>query len=150
VAELQRDIDLEYLALVTFGTPFKATGRPTDYILQHLDYDYFQHMLDVKRHREGLDFLIDVSSEIQLRILLGEIEHDEVVSASSSLAPAHWLSGRHIPPHVKWGTFLIRNSNMLRPHDGLLQDPLATAYIDGLVDGLLPTVPADYIYEQLT
>ena len=146
----QRDIDIDYLALVTFGTPFKATGRPTDLLLKHMAFDYFKHMLDIERHRESLSQLIDDSGDARIRILLGEIEHDEVVSASSSLSPAHWLSGRRLPDNVKWGTFLIRNSNRLRPHDGLLHDPLAIGYIDGLVDGLLPFLPADYLYREFT
>lgn len=138
VAERSHDLQIEYLAYVTFGAPFRGTGRMTDFILKQLQNEYFREMLDLERNRDGLYGLIKATAGTRLRILIGEIEHDEIVSASSSLAAVHWLTALPQTPALKWGTFVIRNSNRLRPHDGLLHDPLAIGYIDGLVDGLLP------------
>ena len=58
--------------------------------------------------------------------------------AWDSTVRKYWLTGRQLPPGLKWGTFVIKSGNLLRPHDGLLHDPRAIGYIDGLVDGLAP------------
>lgn len=141
VHEISRQIKqlpLDYAAYVSFGTPFKGTGRMHDYLLRYAHNDYFQHMFDVKHTKQQLREIVSLGHHLPLRILLGEIDRDEMVSASSALRPVHWLSSWHLPEHVRWGTFLIENSEPVRAHDGLLYDPLSVAYIDGLVDALLP------------
>jgi hypothetical protein len=138
IARLHPNLIPEYIAFVTFGTPFRGTGRLTDMLIRHLPHDYFHHMFNVELTKQHLESLLEFGMHRQLRVLIGEITNDEIVSASSSLAPVHWLTGRQLPDGVKWGTFLIECGQAFRAHDGLLHDALALAYIDGLVDGLLP------------
>lgn len=140
IADLE-DTDLKYLALVTFGTPFAGTGRLLDPLMRHVHIDYIQSMMDVDEHRELLDGLLERTAGIECRVLLGEIEHDEMVAPGSSLNPAHWLSARPARPGLKWGTFRISTGKLLRAHDGLLHNKLAVSFIDGLLDGLLPEEP---------
>jgi hypothetical protein len=138
ITRVLHHIPLDYAAFVSLGTPFAGTGRPQDVILRRAHRDYFQHMLDSKATRMMFDTLLNLGRQLELRMLIGEILHDEIVSATSSLRPVHWLSAAHLPPSVKWGTFQIGCEQPLRAHDGLLSDHLAWAYIDGLIDGLLP------------
>jgi hypothetical protein len=130
--------ELKYLALVTLGTPFCGTGRLLDPLMRRVKIDYIQSMLAEEENHGLLEELLDRTSGIQCRILLGEIERDELVSASSCLTPAHWLSARASTPNLKWGTFKIASGRLIRAHDGLLHDRLAVNFIDGLLDGLLP------------
>lgn len=146
IMKLLPDIPLEYAAYVSFGTPFAGTGRPQDVILRRTHQGYFAHMFNPERTRKRLGKMLKLGSEMELRVLLGEIKRDEIVSASSSLHPVHWLSAMRLPPNVKWGTFQIESSQKVRAHDGLLSDPLSVAYIDGLVDGLLPSENAGFDY----
>lgn len=138
IAQLAPRLLPDYLALVTIGTPFKGTGRLLDMLIRRLPYDYFQHMFAVEQTREYLDSLLEFGLDRRLALLIGEIARDEMVSASSALAPVHWLTGRALPDHLRWGTFEIECGRIIRAHDGLLNDPIALGYIDGLLDGLLP------------
>lgn len=147
IAHLHPDLSFEYIAYVTFGTPFMGTARLADKLIRHLPYDYFRNMLDVEHTRQCFSSLLESGNFGRLRILIGEIEHDEMVSASSSLAPVHWLTGQPLPAGVKWGTFAIECGSRFRAHSGLLHDPLALAYIDGLVDALLPPAGPQDSYE---
>jgi hypothetical protein len=137
----------EYLAFVTLGTPFRGTGRMQDMLIRHLPQDYFRAMFNVDNTRDYFEQLVGIGRNMQTRILIGEIEGDEVVSASSSLLPVHWLTARPLPAGLKWGTFALKTSSLLRAHDRLLHDPLALGYIDGLVDGLLPPAAEPDQYE---
>ena len=139
-----------YLAFVTFGTPFKGTGRLQDMLIRHLPQDYFRAMFDVARTRTCLGELLEFGLTAQLRLLIGEIAADEMVSASSSLLPVHWLTARPLPEGLRWGTFEIEPGTALRAHDGLLHDPQAIGYIDGLVDGLLPPAGPAVAYEPFS
>lgn len=135
-----------YLAFVTFGTPFRGTGRLQDMLIRALPQDYFKAMFDIDGTKASFDQLIELGDSTDVRLLIGEIAKDEVVSASSSLHPVHWLTARRLPKKLKWGTFVVQPGKTFRAHDGLLHDPTALAYIDGLVDGLLPYggEPPDY------
>jgi hypothetical protein len=147
VAHMHPDLSFDYIAFVTFGTPFKGTARLTDMLIRRLPHDYFHHMFDVELTKQHIENLLEFGMHGQLRLLIGEILNDEMVSASSSLAPVHWLTGRELPAGVKWGTFLIECGKGFRAHDGLLHSTLALAYIDGLVDGLRPPAEAQDSYE---
>jgi hypothetical protein len=138
ISRSMREIPLDYAAYVSLGTPFAGTGRPQDALLRRAHSDYFAHMFDQQATQLMFNALLKYGEQLRLRLLIGEIKRDEVVSASSSLHPVHWLTAHPVPPGVKWGTFQIECSHTLRAHDGLLNDQLAIAYIDGLVDGLLP------------
>ena len=138
VMKLLPEIPLEYAAYVSFGTPFTGTGRPQDVILRRSHRAYFDHMFNPELTHRRLSEILNLGSNMQLRLLIGEIKRDEVVSATSALHPVHWLSSKKLAPGVRWGTFQIGSGNSLRAHDGLLYDSQAIAYIDGLVDGLLP------------
>lgn len=146
IATKMPDVEPYYLALITFGTPYKGTGRLLDLVIRHMQQDYFHNMFDVDETKSRMRQLVQYGSGHDLRILLGEIERDEMVSASSSLLPVHWLTNWDLPIHLKWGTFSIQCSEWFRAHDGLLHDPVALAYIDGLIDGLLhaENEPAEY------
>jgi len=137
----------EYLAFVTLGTPFRGTGRLQDMLIRHLPQDYFRAMFNVDSTQAYFEQLINIGRNMAVRILIGEIGGDEVVSASSALQPVHWLTGRPLPSGVKWGTFELKTSSFFRAHDRLLHDPLALGYIDGLVDGLLPPRGGSRSYE---
>ncbi|HES57838.1 MAG TPA: hypothetical protein ENO21_00225 [Firmicutes bacterium] len=130
--------NLKYLALVTLGAPFAGTGRLLDPLFRHVHIDYIQSMLDEDANRGLFEELLERTGDIECRILLGEIERDEMVSTGSALNPAHWLSVRPARANLRWGTFRIPTSKLIRAHDGLLHDRLGVAYIDGLLDGLLP------------
>lgn len=129
---------LKYLGLVTLGAPFAGTGRLLDPLFRHVRIDYIQSMLDEDASRGLFEELLERTADFECRILLGEIERDEMVAAGSALNPAHWLSVRPARDNLRWGTFRIPTSKLIRAHDGLLHDRLAVAYIDGLLDGLLP------------
>lgn len=137
----------EYLAFITFGTPFKGTGRLHDMLIRQLPQDYFRAMFDVDFTRAAVEQLIELGNQFDVRVLVGEIANDEMVSASSALLPVHWLTARSLPARLKWGTFEIKPGAIFRAHDGLLHDPTALGYIDGLVDGLLPAPGPDLPYE---
>jgi len=139
-------LSLEYAALVTLGTPFRGTGKLTDWLLKYAELDYIQTIFDVDVTRQLFKELLAYEGVQHLRILLGQIEHDEMVAPSSALLPAEWLHFATPAPETQWGTFNLRTTWPLRAHDGLLSDQLALAYIDGLVDGLLPP-PAMLLYE---
>ncbi len=146
IMKLLPQITLDYAAYISFGTPFAGTGRPQDVILRRTHQAYFSHMFNPQLTRSMLATMLELGRGMQIRILLGEIKRDEIVSASSSLHPVHWLTAAPLPPGVKWGTFQIESGQRVRAHDGLLYDPLSVAYIDGLVDGLLPSRQASFQY----
>jgi hypothetical protein len=70
-------------------------------------------------------------------MLIGAVERDEIVRENTALFPSSWMEELSLDGDFRWDTFRIRTGNLLRAHDGLLHDPLAVAYIDGMVDGLL-------------
>jgi len=133
-----KDTDIKYLALVTLGSPFAGTGRLLDPLMRHVHIDYIQSMMNESEHRELLEELLELTSDIKCRILLGEIEHDEMVAAGSALNPVHWLSALPSRGNLKWGSFRISTGKLIRAHDGLLHNRMAIHFIDGLLDGLLP------------
>ena len=76
----------------------------------------------------------------QLRLLFGEIIGDEIVRPESALLPLDWLTTWQPTGDWKADAFRIKNRGaLIRNHDGLLYDSSSIGYIDGLVDGLLPS-----------
>jgi len=136
-----------YLAFVTFGAPFGGTGYLGDEMLKRLHVSYLSPAFDRDSTKLYMRELLDFAKSGELRILLGYIDRDELVAQHSAWLPADWLYFAEHPRvdgeaggdgRLKWGTFTIKPYALLRRHDGLLHDPDAMAYIDGLVDGLLP------------
>ncbi len=129
------------LMFCTFGTPF---GGPFDYttaMIQRLQNSYLDRLYDGESTRRYFKGLLDnarASRTMNLEIILHSIERDEFVPERSALLPAEWLYFAPQWPRLKWETHIAPCSNRLRPHDGFLHDPLACAYLDGLVDQLLP------------
>jgi pimeloyl-ACP methyl ester carboxylesterase len=139
VARLEQRLRLESVAYVTFGTPFAGTGRHRDGLIRLLPFDYFDQIFDVQTNQRMLKELCLFGHLGKLRLLFGAVERDEVVSGSSALLPLSWIEGWKPGGDVRVDSFTIRNRGaLLRFHDGLLYDSQSIAYIDGLVDGLLP------------
>jgi hypothetical protein len=126
------------LTYVTFGTPFGGTGYLQDEMLRRLKVSYLDRIYDRETTRRYFKELLGFARERPLHIMLGAIEHDEMVAPHSALLPAEWLYFSQHLPHLSWDTFTITPRRRLRAHDGLLADEDALAYINGLVDELLP------------
>jgi len=137
-SQLEFEFQPDYLAYVSLGTPFGGTGYLSDAMLKRLHISYIQRIFDLDSTKCYLRDLLEFAHSGQLRILLGQIERDEMVSPESSWLPADWLYFVDGRPNLCWDKFRIPTGNLIRAHDGLLHDPVALGYIDGLVDGLLP------------
>jgi hypothetical protein len=126
------------LAYVSFGTPFGGTGYLQDAMLRRLAVSYLSRIYNAPATRQAFKELLQFARHSRLHILLGAIERDEMVAPHSALLPADWLYFTSGLPHLSWDTFTLTPRRRLRAHDGLLVDPDALDYIDGLVDELLP------------
>jgi hypothetical protein len=132
-------INPDYLAFVTFGTPFGGTKAFGDELLKKLHISYLERIYARKQTLHYFRELLGATVKIPLRLLLHSIEGDEFVSQESALLPLEWLEFARPADDTRWlGAEAATYKPNLRPHDGFLEDPLAHAYIDGLVDGLLP------------
>lgn len=131
----------QQLTYVTFGTPFGGTGYLQDRMLKRLRLSYLDRIYDRETTLRYFKELLLFARERQLRILLGAIERDEMVAPHSALLPADWLYFSQHLPHLSWDTFTVTPRRLLRAHDAFLTDPDALAFIDGLVDELLPKQP---------
>ena len=139
VARLAGGLELEYVAYVTFGTPFAGTGRHRDALLKLMPFDYLGQIFDIEQNQRRLKELLLFAHQGQLRLLFGEIIGDEIVRPESALLPLDWLTAWQPTGDWKADAFRIKNRGaLIRNHDGLLYDSNSIAYIDGLVDGLLP------------
>lgn len=129
------------LIFCTFGTPF---GGPFDYttaMIQRLRNSYLDRLYDGESTRRYFKALLDAaraSRRMQLEIILHSIERDEFVPPRSALLPEDWLYFAPSWPRLKWESHIAPCNNRLRPHDGFLHDELACAYLDGLIDQLMP------------
>ncbi|MBN2082303.1 hypothetical protein JW859_08865 [bacterium] len=141
-SQLVHNFQPQYVAYVSLGTPFGGTGYLSDTMLKQLHISYIQRIFDLESTKRYMRDLLEYARTGQLRILLGQIERDELVSPQSSWLPADWLYFVDGQPNLRWDKFIVPTGNLIRAHDGLLHDPVALAFIDGLVDGLLPS-PAD-------
>jgi hypothetical protein len=139
VARLATGLELDYVAYVTFGTPFSGAGRHRDRLLRRMPFDYVGQIFDSENTQRLLKELLLFGHQGRLRMLFGEIERDEIVRPYSALLPLDWLEQWKPAGDVQYGGFLIKNrAALIRYHDGLLYDTQSIGYIDGLVDGLLP------------
>jgi hypothetical protein len=139
VARLATGLDLEYVAYVTFGTPFAGTGRHRDALLKLMPFDYLGQIFDMEQNQRRLKELLLFAHQGRLRMLFGEIIGDEILRPESALLPLDWLTTWQPTGDWKADAFRIKNRGaLIRNHDGLLYDSNSIAYIDGLVDGLLP------------
>jgi hypothetical protein len=130
---------LDYMAYVTFGTPFGGTHGLNDLLLRHMPISYLERIYARRDTMCYLRELIDGDSPAQLRIMLHAICRDELVSAESALLPAEWLEFAEPDDSVAWGGFELDLGRFtFSPHNSFPQHPVALAYVDGLVDGLLP------------
>lgn len=139
-----------YLAFVTLGAPFGGTGFVTDEMLRRLSISYLDRIYDLAATRTYFRELLAFADRGQLRIMLGRIQHDELVMRHSCLLPADWLFFTQPREALRWGTFEVPTKRLIRAHDGLLHDQIALGYIDGLVDGLLPSDGQGVAYEPFS
>lgn len=147
VARLEQQLTLNYVAFVTLGTPWGATGRQRrDTIFRRLPFDYFSPLFDTENNQRMLKELCLFGYQGRLRLMFGEVIGDEIVTPTSALLPLDWITQWQPGGDVQARGFRIRNHGAwLRHHDGLLYDSAAIGFIDGLVDGMLPpTEPRDY------
>jgi pimeloyl-ACP methyl ester carboxylesterase len=146
VARRAEGLSLDYVAYVTMGSPFGGTGRLLDRLFRLLPFDYFHQMFDIETNRRLIRELLLFARRGKLRIMIGSIERDEIVAPASALLPLEWLKEWDPKGDFKCDTFSVRNHGaLIRAHDGLLYDTQSVAFIDGLVDGLLPpTQPLEY------
>jgi hypothetical protein len=132
----------KYLAYVTFGAPFGGTGYLADKMLRRVPLGYVQRLFEKELTLRYFRELLDFSLTGELSVMLHSIERDEFISANSALLPSDWLYFASMPegalPGLRWGAYEIETRRRFRSHDSLLSNPLALAYIDGVVDGLLP------------
>lgn len=136
----------DYLCLVTIGTSFVGTTRPQDLVLSRSGLDYLQRMFDTQRTRSRMEQLAHFSKRGRSRILVGTIARDEVVGPDSQKRAMEWLAETNTSGDFLYTNFKVNPDNLLRPHDGFLYDLIGTAYVDGLVDGLLPVShPSPYV-----
>lgn len=142
IARLVKPSALNYLAFVSLGCPFGGTGFLRDRMVSRVGLSYIKRLYDKDATLSQFKQLLDFSLMSELSIMLHSLENDEMVSEISALLPAEWLYFASIPegalPGLRWGTFKLQTGRRWRAHDSLLSNPLALAYIDGIVDGLLP------------
>ncbi|MDQ3023701.1 MAG: hypothetical protein M3R04_04835 [bacterium] len=139
VARLEQQLTLDYVAYVTFGTPFSGTGRARDHFFRLVPLDYFNQSFDTETNRRMLKELCLFAHQGKLRLLFGEVERDEIVAGPVARLPLEWLEQWKPGGDIQYDKFTIRNRGaLIRYHDGLLYDSESVGYIDGLVDGLLP------------
>jgi len=101
--------------------------------------------------RGGLRLLeVGKRRDHSLGMLFGEVERDEIVAGSVARLPMEWLEQWKPGGDIQFDKFTIRNRGaLIRYHDGLLYDSQSIAYIDGLVDGLLPPLNEPREYEPV-
>jgi hypothetical protein len=142
IARLVKPTALNYLAFVSFGCPFGGTGFLRDAMVSRFGLSYIRRLYDKDATLQQFKDLLDFAMNSELSIMLHSLENDEMVSPISALLPAEWLYFASIPagafPGLRWGTFQVQTRRRWRAHDSLLSNRLALAYIDGIVDGLLP------------
>jgi hypothetical protein len=97
-----------------------------------------QRIFEQEGTRKRFINLLQFARRGQLSILLGRIDWDEMVAPASALMALEWLEQAQRLPGLSYDSFSISTILPMRAHDGLLHDTLALAYIDGLIDGLLP------------
>ena len=128
----------EYLCLATIGTSFAGTTRPQDVVLSRMGVEHLERMFNTERTRSQMEALALFGMQGRSRILIGRIARDEIVGPDSQRAALDWLSAINTSGDFKYGEFKVNPHNLVRPHDGFLYDIIGTAYVDGLIDGLLP------------
>jgi hypothetical protein len=147
VARLATGLKLEYVAYVTFGTPFAGTGFFRDRVLRRMPFDYLGQVYNQEENQRRLKELCLFSHRGRLRLLFGEIIGDEIVRRESALLPIDWLTAWQPTGDVEASAFAVKNRGAwIRNHDGFLYDDNSIAYIDGLVDGLLPYEHQPLVY----
>jgi len=129
----------EYLAYVTFGAPFGGTKPLSDELLKKIRISYLERIYARRATLLYFRELVAAAQLISVRIMLHAIENDELVAEESALLPSEWLDFAQPGGDLRWGTYGVPMPwPRFRPHDTLLRNPVSIAYIDGLIDGLLP------------
>jgi hypothetical protein len=136
------DYKLEYMAYCSFGSPFGGTHAINDLLLRRMPISYLERIYQRTDTLHYLRELVRAESPQRLRLLFHSILRDELVSADSALLPLDWLEFAAPDNDVAWGGYELDLGRFtLGPHNAFPQHPVGLAYVDGLVDGLLP--PAD-------
>jgi pimeloyl-ACP methyl ester carboxylesterase len=136
------ELQLDYLAYCSFGTPFGGTYAINDYLLRLLPISYLERIYARRDTLSYLRELIHGYSPRRLRILLHSINRDELVSRESALLPLEWLEFASPEGDIQWAGFDVElGRGTFGPHNSFPQHSRALAYVDGLVDGLLPPPP---------
>ncbi|MEZ5339296.1 MAG: hypothetical protein R3F46_13685 [bacterium] len=139
IAKLVPAASPDYLCLVTIGSSYVGTARPSDLVLSRSQHDYLTRMFDTERTRSQMEALAHFGVKRRSRILIGTIARDEIVGPDSQKRALEWLSQINVAGDFRYGSFKVNPANLVRPHDGFLYDPIGTSFVDGLVDGLLPS-----------
>lgn len=133
------EMKLDYLAYCSFGSPFGGTHAINDYLLRLLPISYLERIYARTDTLSYLRELVRGESPARLRILLHSINRDELVSRESALLPLEWLEFAAPERDIKWGSYdLDLGRFVFGPHNAFPLNPIGLAYVDGLVDGLLP------------
>jgi hypothetical protein len=135
---LSSDQRPRFLAYVSLCTPFGGTSMLKDEMLRRFHVSYLDRVYDTEATMAYMKELIQLGKTSKLRIMLGWTQRDELIGKPSALLPADWLYFAPELPGLSWSTFEIPCGRRFRRHDGLLHDSVALAFIDGLVDDLLP------------
>lgn len=133
---------LDYLAYCSFGSPFGGTHAINDYLLRQLRISYLERIYARPDTLSYLRELVRGEYPARLRLLLHSIARDELVSRESALLPLDWLEFATPDNDVQWGGYEVDlGFATFSPHNSFPQHPVGLAYVDGLVDGLLPPPP---------
>jgi pimeloyl-ACP methyl ester carboxylesterase len=137
---VQGEVKLEYLSFVTFGAPFGGTHTFNQLVAKLIPQN--SHLERIYSRLETLQYLRELvqgSSPTRLRVLLHHITNDEMVSRESAWLPAEWLEFASPQTDTQWATYELNLGRFrLMPHISFPHHPVALAYVDGLIDGLLP------------
>ncbi len=132
-------LQLKYLAFVTFGTPFGGTHAINDLLLRRMPISFLERIYERFDTLHYLRELVRGNFPERLRLLLHALERDELVSRDSALLPAEWLEFAEPETDVEWGQFDLNLGRFVfSPHGAFPQHARSLAYVDGMVDGLLP------------
>jgi hypothetical protein len=146
--------NLDYLAFVTFGTPFGGTYALHDLLFKRMPINFLERIYARNETLEYLRELVRGDSPVRLRLLPHALRGDELVSSESATLPVEWLEFAAPENDVAWEAFELDLGRVgfPGPHGAFPQHPVALSYVDGIVDGLLPPdkpLPSYEPYELL-
>jgi len=128
------------LAFITFGAPYAGTGL-LDRLFAKTHISYIERVVNLEETKRQARRLAGFAGDCCLTVLAHSIVRDEMVSPASARMLTDWLYFSRQRPELQYGAFRFDPQTLFQPHNTLMQNPLAFAYIDGLLDGLLPPPP---------